>query len=68
MNDIATIHFTDAYSADKSAAVVRSAPGVVGLALSQNSNGDVEVFLSESSARELLLALQQALAKVGNVA
>jgi hypothetical protein len=60
MNAVATIEFRDAVSGDDGIAVVRAAPGVVGLALSLRGDGDIELFLPPDAARPLLDAIRQA--------
>jgi hypothetical protein len=62
MQPIATIQFPDAISSEESPAIVRADSGVVGLALSQRSNGDLEVMLPLDAARDVVKALQRALA------
>jgi hypothetical protein len=62
MDQIATVEFRDAYSGDEALAIVRAAPGIVGVALSLRSDGDIEVLLPPTAAKALLKALHEALA------
>ncbi|HET7585465.1 MAG TPA: hypothetical protein VFK13_11195 [Gemmatimonadaceae bacterium] len=63
MKEIATIRFEDADTGDPGVAVIRTAARVVGLALSLESNGDIEVFLKAADCERVIAALQQALGK-----
>lgn len=62
MRDTATIHFQDATSGDVGLATVRCDERCVGLGLSLQTDGDVEVFLERSDVERLIEALQRAVA------
>jgi hypothetical protein len=59
--EIATVRFTDAESGKEDLAIVRVTAQYIGLGLSREEDGDVEVFLSGETCRTLIAALQQAL-------
>jgi hypothetical protein len=60
MTDVSTINFVDLDSGQDAVAVVRVASGAVGLALSIQSNGDVEAFLGPRELHALIDALTMA--------
>jgi len=62
MDQIATVAFRDTESGSEALAIVRAAPGIVGVALSLRSDGDIEVLLPTTAAQTLLEALHHALA------
>lgn len=61
MTEIKTIEFVDAESHENGVAVIRATKGIVGLALSLESDGDIEVFLSNDICRSLVSAITDAL-------
>ena len=63
MDAVATVEFRDVESGDEGIALVRSGPGVVSLALSLRNDGDIEVFLPLTAARDLLDAMRRAVLK-----
>ncbi|GIV95337.1 MAG TPA: hypothetical protein DEF43_15145 [Chloroflexus aurantiacus] len=64
--DIAVIRFTDVDSQEEAVVLVRVVGAQIGLCLSREHNGDIEVFLAEQDCRALIAALQDALAVVTN--
>ena len=62
MQEVATLTFRDALSDAEALSIVRVSPGMIGLALSLRSDGDIEVVLPVPTARALMCALGQALA------
>ena len=60
-SNVATIQFTDAESGDAGVAIVRLTDKAIGLCLSLQSNGDIEVFLSSTDADRLVVALSEAI-------
>ena len=63
MEGIATIGFKDRESADNGTVVIRAQKGIVGLAISLEKDGDLEVFLAPSDCHLVMDALRGALAK-----
>jgi hypothetical protein len=61
-DNIDTINFLDSESGDSGCAIVRAVDGSVGLCLSLESDGDIEVFLSCQETETLIKALQRAIA------
>ena len=57
MDQIAQMSFLDSEAQREGIAAVRAEPRVVALALSLQSNGDVEVFISPEMAREIARSL-----------
>ena len=53
MQEQVTINFVDVETRQSAAAVIRTGEAMVGLALSTEDNGDVEVFLSKEDCRKL---------------
>lgn len=60
MKDVATIQFTDMETRQEAFAIIRVTEGEVALCLSQEVNGDIEVFLPIKDCRALVQALEQA--------
>jgi hypothetical protein len=67
MDQIAMIEFRDAESGDDAIAIVKAAPGLVVVALSLRSDGDIQVLLPPAVAHALLEALQQALVRATEI-
>ncbi len=63
MRELVTINFRDTVNDDDATAIVRASDNTVALALSLQSDGDVEVFLSPQDANELISALRTAVAE-----
>jgi hypothetical protein len=61
LKDVSTLQFTDLDSHDEVLAIIRANPGIVALALSLKTDGDLEVFFDEKTAQELVDALSTAL-------
>jgi len=59
--EITTLRFKDAESKEQSVAIVRTSAAAVGLCLSVEKDGDVEVFLSVADCKKLIEALQEAI-------
>lgn len=57
MDQIAQMSFVDLEEQHEGIAVVRAEPRVVALALSLQSNGDIEVFIAPEVAREIAHSL-----------
>ena len=55
------LSFTDVDSGDAGLVLVRRVQGGVGLALSLQSDGDIEVFLDDASAKSVATMIQSAL-------
>ena len=62
MKEIETISFVDDETHQNGVAVIRATKGLVGVALSLESNGDIEVFLSVDISRSLAAAISEAVA------
>ncbi|HET8655018.1 MAG TPA: hypothetical protein VFL93_05855 [Longimicrobiaceae bacterium] len=62
MKNIATIIFEDADANGEALVIVRASQEHVGLAVSLKEDGDIEVFMPLEAAKQLLSALQNALA------
>jgi hypothetical protein len=62
--ELATIMFSDGDSGEPTVAVVRQCDSNIGLALSIQGNGDLEVFLDVASARKLIHAITQGIAMI----
>jgi hypothetical protein len=65
MAQIASINFVDKDSGQPGFVGIRVQGAVVGLTLSLQDDGDIEVFLGSDDARRLLDALEQARAAMG---
>jgi hypothetical protein len=61
LKDVSTLQFADPDSHDEALAIIRANPGIVALALSLKTDGDLEVFFDEKTAQELIDALSTAL-------
>ncbi len=61
-----TITFKDIESGEESVVIVRTVGNQIGLCLSLEKGADVEVFMPESIANEVSLALNEATGKVEN--
>ena len=61
MDTVATIDFREASTGDRGAIIVRSAPGVLGLALTLEDDGDIEALLPADACRRVIHALERAL-------
>jgi hypothetical protein len=60
MREIATLTFRDADSSEEAIAVIRAGQNRIALCLSLSSNGDVEVILTQTAARDFIAAMNQA--------
>lgn len=61
LQEIANIPFVDADSGDQAFAFVRAQAGLVGLSLSLEHNGDLDVALRAEECKQLIRALEIAL-------
>jgi hypothetical protein len=68
MKPIATIKFQEVGTDEECVAIIRAASGSVAVALSRESDGDVEVVLPTVQARELSRALSAALGEAEQAA
>lgn len=68
MNTIAMLDFVDIDSGANGHAYVRASSDLIGLTLSLQSNGDIEVFLRPPDCERLIAALQAALIVAGTTA
>jgi len=64
MSTIETIEFEDGDTGDRAAVIVRPANTHVGLALTLENDGDIEVFLPRAACERLISALQDRLAAI----
>lgn len=64
MNEITTLAIQDIESSDEALAIVRYGKDRIALALSQKSNGDIEIVMNKANA----LALSEALKKAADQA
>jgi hypothetical protein len=62
MQEVATIHTVDLDSGSDALAIVRAGKGAVAVALSLMDNGDTEIVFALKESKDLLHALQQAIA------
>jgi hypothetical protein len=62
LEEIATIKFTDIDTNDEAVAIVRSDEDSVAVALSLESDGDIEVVMKKEDAKKLSEALKKAVA------
>jgi hypothetical protein len=60
MQETVTISFTDGETNTASVALIRVVGNAVGLCLSQENNGDIEVVLPGEDCKRLISALQEA--------
>ena len=60
MKTAGTMSFVDRGSSDEAIIVVRYDEGVIGLAISLKTDGDVEVFMGKDEARSLIETLKTA--------
>jgi hypothetical protein len=65
MEEIATIRFVDVETRQSAVAIIRAAKNVIGLALSTEDDGDVEVFLSIEDCQRLAADLDKAISTLG---
>jgi hypothetical protein len=61
MDPVATIEFRDSSTQDGGVIIVQRGKGVVALAVSLQTDGDVEVLLAADDCRRVVEALEQAL-------
>ncbi|HEX8596907.1 MAG TPA: hypothetical protein VF952_00115 [Chloroflexia bacterium] len=66
MKEVATISFTDVGSKQEAWAIIHVTVEMVGLCLSLEDDGDIEVFLSIKDCRTLAQALEQAVSLAEN--
>jgi hypothetical protein len=60
MKESETIRFVDLASHDEGCAIIRYNDEQIGLGLSLQSNGDIEIIISKNDARKLIDALMRA--------
>jgi len=60
VDELAPVNFTDLVAGCRGYAAARAVGGSVGLAVSLEANGDVEVFLRPDEARAIAVALEAA--------
>ena len=63
MEEISTIRFKDLESGDNGVVIIRARKGILGLALSLEKDGDLEVFFTPTDCQLVTEGLQKALAK-----
>ena len=56
-----TISFTDRETGERAAVITRTTSGLVGLCLTLERSGDLEVVMSKATTHELVAALEAAL-------
>ncbi len=61
MQDIGTISFTDLGGSGEGVIVIRASSTRIGLAISLESDGDIEILLKPEDVTQLLVALQRAI-------
>ncbi len=66
MDEVDTIHFTDADSQDDAVVLVRAGRNAVALAISLRTDGDIEAVLDRATAERLLVALRAAIVRAGS--
>lgn len=64
MNEIATIQFTDVESHKAGCLIARASKDRIGLCVSLQQGGDIEVFLNIADGKRLLKALQTAISSL----
>lgn len=65
MTQVANVKFVDGDTGDEGLAVIRVEGKVVGLTLSLEKNGDIEVFLGAQAIEEVIQALHRARSMIG---